>query len=138
MSDPRPQFGLFPNLYLGLFIALLLAAPFLILAPWHSSSVQPWVASAFGTAVLVGLLLLASRLCSSPSLSYRDGLLFVIASMMTGWVQLSAVFVFPALLIAVTASIVIAGYSWPIGGGSGAPERFHRLVAFFHRHRMHQ
>jgi hypothetical protein len=137
MSD-RLQFGFFPNLYVGLFLLLPLASPFLALAPWHSKAALPWALSALFTLSLTALLPLASRLCSSPTLSYREGLLFVAESMMSGWLQLSLLFVFPALFVAVLASFVVAVCSLPFGDSARASRAFHRTVSFFYSHRLRQ
>ncbi|GAB3374466.1 hypothetical protein GCM10027431_27040 [Lysobacter rhizosphaerae] len=137
MSD-RPQFGLFPNLYLGVFVGLLLAAPFLLLAPWRSGSSLAWGASASGALLTALLLWLSNRQCSSHLVSYREGLLFVTESMMTGWSLLSAVFVFPALLIAAMASCAISAIYLPLGGKAKSAPAFYRVVKFFHSHRMLQ
>lgn len=137
MSD-RPKFGLFPNIYLSVFVGLLLAAPFLLLAPWHSGSLSAWTTPASGAFLTAMLLWLSNRQCSSEPISYREGLLFVTASMMTGWSLLSAVFVFPALLAAVLASFAISVICLPLGGKAKAAPAFYSVVKFFHRHRMLQ
>jgi hypothetical protein len=46
--------------------------------------------------------------CSSDRMRYRDGLLWVTASMMTGWVNLSFLIAFPVLLFVFVRSVLFA------------------------------
>ncbi|WP_460734626.1 hypothetical protein [Lysobacter tyrosinilyticus] len=137
MND-RPRFGVFPNVYLGIFVGLLLAAPYLFATPWKSASLELWIAPLCCSLLLALCLVLSNRQCSSSSLSFREGLLFVTTSMMTGWSVLSAAFVFPALLITVATSVAISIVLLPFGGRTRSAPAFFRLVKFFHRHRMLQ
>jgi len=141
MTDARPRFSIFASFYAALFVAGLVAAP--LLAAARLSSHQPVPVTAWATAGAVSILVLAlfayaNARCSSERLTYREGLLFVTSSMMTGWTYLSLLFVFPALLFTFIASVGIAIVNDIAGTRQRSAQTFHRLVAGFHRHRMRQ
>ncbi|MET7141815.1 hypothetical protein M3S04_00765 [Xanthomonas sp. PPL139] len=131
-------FGLFTMFYFAIFIGMFLAAPLLLMTPWHARNPNAWLLSLGAMGVLLSLLLLCHRQCSGPSLSFTEGLLFVTGFMMTGWSMLSAVFVFPALLLVTLAAIIVSAACLPLGGRTRSATLFHRLVLFVYRHRLIQ
>ena len=141
MTDTRPRFSPFAPFYALLFLGALLGAPVFCVAVITRHQAVP--AAAWATAValslcMVALFAYASARCSSKSLSYREGILFVTSSMMTGWSALSLVFVMPALLATFVVSVALSLYYDLAGARPKAAVAFHRWVAIFHRHRMRQ
>jgi hypothetical protein len=85
-------------------------------------------------ALIAALLLQAGfffveRRCSSPQLPYHHGLLVVGASVSTGWTYFDPFLVFAA----VTSTQII---SCALAFAPNAPERYARLVHWFHRSRV--
>ena len=137
----RPQFGLMTHCYYWAFVALVLGAP---LAYVFANGVsRPIPVTSFGLAVMLslfaGLLLWAShRQCSTERMTYREGMLFITGSMMTGWTYLSLLVVFPALLGTFLVVGIYALCSLAKSDSDWAQARFHRVVGFCYRNRMRQ
>jgi hypothetical protein len=122
------------------FFLLLGFLPICLTATIGRGAVIPadWLASLMWPVVIAVLYGYAQRRCSSDRMRFSDGLLWVTASMMTGWLYLSFIIVLPALLIVFSGSVLIALY----GNISRAPRysqaKFHRLIYYFYRNRMRQ
>jgi hypothetical protein len=69
---------------------------------------------------------------------YNDGLLWVTASMMTGWVYMSFIFVLPVLLFAFSGSVFVALYGNIQREPGYSQAQWLRLVRFFYRNRVRQ
>jgi len=141
MNDSRPKFPILANFYAAFFVGGLVAAPLLTVAQFgkqQAVSGTAWVLAGVLSILVVTLLGYANTRCSGEHLTYREGLLFVTSSMMTGWPYLSVFVVFPALLLTVIGSVGLALFNDLVGARSQSPRSFHRLVAVFHRHRMRQ
>ncbi len=86
-----PPFSLFVYFYLVTFFLLLAFLPICLVATIGRLAVSPsyWPASLIWPAVIIVLAFYAHLCCSSDRMRFRDGLLWVTASMMTGWVYMS-------------------------------------------------
>ena len=89
-------------------------------------------------AVIVASLILARARCGTPDLTYIEGLLYVAATMQTGWSYASLLVVFPALLVAYFASVGLALASLVPGRRAVAARGFRKLIQFSYRNRMIQ
>jgi len=138
MKAVRPRFSVVVYFYLVSFFLLLGFLPVVLTAARRAVSPGRWVASVVWVGMIAGLGYYADRWCSSERMRFSDGLLWVTSSMMMGWVYLSFLFVFPALLLAFMGSILVA----LSGNLRRAPEysqtQWLRLVHFFYRNRMRQ
>ena len=128
------------HFYLVIFFLLLALLPICLVATIAGSSMSRvlWLASLIWLIAVASSAFYANRRCSSERMRYRDGLLWITTSMMTGWLYLSFATVLPVLLFAFPASVFLA-----IRGGMGRqPEysqrEWHRLVTYFYQHRMKQ
>jgi hypothetical protein len=140
MKAVRPRFSVPVYFYLATFFLLLGFSPFILTATICRGTVLSgrWIASIIWAGVIAGLWYYADRWCSSDRMRYSDGLLWVTSSMMMGWVYMSFIFVFPALLLAFTGSVLIA-LSGNIRRAPGYSQtQWLRLVHFFYRNRMRQ
>lgn len=138
MKVVRPRFSLAVYFYLMTFFLLLGFLPVILTATnvRGAAAAGRWIASIVWAGVIVGLWYYADRWCSSDRMRYSDGLLWVTSSMMMGWVYMSFIFVFPALLLAFTGSVLVA-FSGNIRRAPGYSQtRWHRIVHFFYRNRM--
>jgi hypothetical protein len=137
----RPQFGLMAHFYYWVFVALILGAPFTCIYA-HVASEGITIASlcpAVTMSSLAGLLLwISHRQCGTDQMSYREGMLFITVSMMTGWTYLTLLVVFPALFAAFLVVGVYALISVARSDRDWARIRFRRVVGFCCRNRMRQ
>ena len=140
MKPARPRFSLFVYFYLVTFFLLLAFLPICLVAIIGRLAISPgyWLASLIWPAVIIVLAFYAHLRCSSDRMPFRDGLLWVTASMMTGWVYMSFFTVWPVMLLVFWASVffAISGDLNRVPGYSQA--RWHRLVSYFYRNRMRQ
>ncbi len=99
----------------------------------RGESVTLWDWSlAFGAVVALLLAFeLAARRCTSPDLAYHRGLIYVGASLSTGWTLLDPILVFTGVVAAQLISCVLALTKDPAS-------RYLRLIRWFYRHRMEQ
>jgi hypothetical protein len=140
MKAVRPRFSVPVYFYLVSFFLLLGFLPVVLTATVARGAVSSgrWIASIVWAVVIAGLWHYANRWCSSDRMRFSDGLLWVTSSMMMGWVYMSFIFVFPALLLAFTGSVLVA----LSGNIRRAPDysqtQWLRLVHFFYRNRMKQ
>jgi hypothetical protein len=128
------------HFYLGMFFVLLALLPICLVATIAKLSRSPafWIASLLWPLAIAASALFANHLCSSERMRYRDGLLWVTNSMMTGWLYMSFATVLPGLLFAFPASVYLA-LRGQFGNHPGYSQReWHRLVSYFYRHRMKQ
>jgi hypothetical protein len=140
MQPARPRFSFSVYFYLVVFFLLLALLPICLTATIENLAKLPayWFASLVWPIALVGFAVYADRRCSSDRMRFRDGLLWVTASMMTGWVYMSFATVFPVLLFAFWASVFFA-LSGDMRGKPGYSQtEWHRLVSHLYRHRMRQ
>jgi hypothetical protein len=140
MNATRPQFSLFVYFYLVTFSLLLAFLPICLVATIGRLAISPgyWLASLIWPVVIVVLAFYAHRRCSSDRMRFRDGLLWVTVSMMTGWVYMSFFTVWPVLLLVFWASVFFA-VSGDLKRAPGYSQaRCHRLVSYFYRNRMRQ
>jgi hypothetical protein len=140
MQRARPRFSFFVYFYLVMFFLLLASLPIFLAATVGNLSKLPayWFASLAWPIAIVGFAVYADRRCSSDRMHFRDGLLWVTASMMTGWVYMSFVTVLPTLLFAFWASVYFAVFGHMKSEPGYSQTKFHRLVSYFYRHRMKQ
>jgi len=140
MTVARPRFSLAVWFYLVTFFALLGLLPIILTATMDRAAASPgrWLGSIAWPLVIAVLWGYADRRCSSEHLRYRDGLLWVTASMMTGWVYMSFFFVFPVLLLTFTGSVLIALYGDIRRAPGDSQTQWRRLVRFIYRNRMKQ
>jgi hypothetical protein len=140
-ADARPRFSFFTNLYALLFVAAALLTPILWAAILSRHAVvgeSAWLI-ACSSSVLVGVAFLyANARCSSSRLTFREGMLFVAASMSTGWMYMSLFFSLAGLAIAFAAAVGLSLYNDITRSPAQSPIVFHRVVAAFYRHRMRQ
>lgn len=141
MANGKPRFSWMTHAYVWLFMTLLGITPVLI-ALWYrriEPVTTPEWAVAIASVVAIQLLFLYSQWrCSSEKLSFWDGLLFVSASMSTGWMYFSMAFVFPALMAVFVASICLSAYCDLVPSSKTAAYRFHKLIFLFYQNRMRQ
>ncbi len=69
-----------------------------------------WLLALLWPAVIALLWRYADQRCSGDRMRLNDGLLWITASMMTGWVYTSFILVLPVLLLAFWGSVFIAFY----------------------------
>jgi amino acid transporter len=140
METARPRFSLFVYFYLVTFFLLLGFLPICLVATIGRVVVLPrfWVVSLIWPFGMIALAFYAQRRCSSERMHFRDGLLWITASMMTGWVYMSFLTVWPALLVAFWGSVFFAIYGDLNRAPGYSPARWHRLVSYFYRNRMRQ
>lgn len=140
MNAQRKRFSLAVSLYLTLFLLLLAFTPLGLTAKVNGAAEVRafWVVSLLWPILIGGLLAYANWRCSSEQMSYRDGLLWVTASMMTGWLYMSFILVLPALLLAVSGSVLIALYGDVRRIPGFARAKWPRMVHYFYRNRMRQ
>lgn len=140
MSIVRPRFSLPVWLYLLTFLSLLGLLPIILTTTMDRAAASPgrWIGSIAWPVVIAILWGYAHRRCSSENLRYSDGLLWVTASMMTGWVYMSFIFVLPVLLLTFTGSVLIALYGDIRRAPGDSQIQWQRLVRFFYRNRMKQ
>lgn len=141
MTDQRPRFSPFAQLYTLIFLGATLGAPLIyvaIMGRHEFVSVSAWSWASVASLCIAALFVYASSRCSSERLSYREGMLFITSSMMTGWSTLSLVFVMPALLATFVVSVGLSFFYDIYGSRPKAANSFHRWVAVFYRNRMRQ
>jgi hypothetical protein len=110
MNTTRPRFSLFVYFYLVTFFLLHGFLPICLAATIGRLAMLKgyWLASLLWPVVIIALAFYAQRRCSSERMPFRDGLLWVTASMMTGWVYMSFFTVWPVLLVVFWASVFFA------------------------------
>src|SRR3569832_252084 len=104
MSATRPRFSFLVYSYLTIFFVQLGIAPVFLLAI-ESLGIVAWMASISWLATIAALAAYVLRRLSSDRMTFKEGLLWVTASMMTGWTYLSFIVVLPALLFVFSASV---------------------------------
>jgi len=138
MNAERPRFSLPVYFYLLTFFLLLSFLPICLTASIDRAAAVPayWLASLRWPVVIAMLWGYAHRRCSSDRMRFIDGLLWITASMMTGWLYMSFIVVLPVLLFVFPCAVLIALY----GDIRRTPEysqaKWHRLVSYFYRNRM--
>jgi hypothetical protein len=140
MNATRPRFSLFVYFYLVTFFLLLGLLPICLVATIGRLAMLPghWLASLIWLVAIITLTFYAQRRCSSDRMPFRDGLLWVTASMMTGWVYMSFFTVWPVLLVVFWGSVIFAICEDLSRAPGYSQARWHRLVSYFYRNRMRQ
>jgi hypothetical protein len=140
MNAARPRFSLFVYFYLVSFFLLLGLLPICLVATIGRLAMSPgyWLASLIWPLVIIALVFYAQRRCSSDRMRFRDGMLWVTASMMTGWVYMSFFTVWPVLLVVFWGSVFFAIYGDLNRAPGYSQARWHRLVSYLYRNRMRQ
>jgi hypothetical protein len=139
MSTERPRFSLFIYFYLAIFFLLLGFLPVCLAATTDRADVPAfWLASLFWPVALAGMWVYAKRRCTSDHIRFNDGLLWVTASMSTGWLYFSFFFVLPVLFVVFFGAVLIALYGDVRRAPARSPARYQRLVHYFYRNRMRQ
>jgi hypothetical protein len=109
----------------------------LLLARWCQP--ESAVKAALAVVVLlVAVLLLSLRRCSTPELPVFRGLLLITAYMTIGVGSLSLLFVIPAVVFAIVSVVAIGLVSLFQKDTAYARKQFRRLVEFYRKHRMYQ
>jgi len=137
-ASPRPRFSLAVHTYLYLFFILLGFVPIFLTNAVANRVPLPTVfsiASSIWPVLIAILFLYARRRCSGDNMTLRDGLLWVTASMMTGWSTLSFATVFPSLAVAFFGSVFVALASDLRRDPQYATQNWLLIVRFFYRHR---
>jgi hypothetical protein len=100
------------SFYLVTFFLLLGFWPICLVATIGQLAAFPsyWLASLMWPVVIISLAFYAHQRCSSERMPFRDGLLRVTASMMTGWVYMSFFTVWSMLLLVFWCSVFFAIY----------------------------
>jgi hypothetical protein len=135
-TTARTRFSIFVYFYLGIFLLLLAFFPLCFAATIGRPAY--WLASAIWPVVIITLWGYSRSRCSSDRMPFGDGLLWVTASMMTGWLYMSFAVVFPALLVVFWASVLIALYGDICRVPGYSQAKWQGLVHYFYRHRMRQ
>jgi hypothetical protein len=140
MNAARPRFSPFVYFYLVTFFLVLGLLPICLVATVGRLAMLRvyWLASLIWPVVIIALTFYAQRRCSSDRTRFRDGLLWVTASMMTGWVYMSFFTVWPVLLVVFWGSVFFAIYGDLNRAPGYSQARWHRLVSYFYRNRMRQ
>jgi CDP-diglyceride synthetase len=139
MAVERPKFSFVVHFYFGVFLILLAICP---IAAAERIAEDKGSALAHSPALLIlpGILAVmfwyAHKRCSSEQMVFRDGLLWVTASTMTGWVYMSFVTVLPSLLAALFGSVFFALAGDARRDPKYAATKWIALVKFFYRNRM--
>ncbi|MBB5057095.1 hypothetical protein HDF16_001780 [Granulicella aggregans] len=139
MTEQRPKFSFAVHIYLWGFFALLCLSPLGVLIELNDRVSVPtswWVASLSWPVILAALFSYSMRRCSSGSMTYTDGLLWITRSMMTGWSTISFVVVPPALFTAFLGSVAIAASGDLQRRPHYARTKWASLVTYFYRQRM--
>ena len=140
MSASRPQFSLTVQLYVVSFFLLLAGVPILLRSVVERMMGGPgfWITAVLWPLVIAVFWFYADRRCSSERLGFKDGLLWVAGSMTAGWVYLSFVLVFPALLVVFFLSVLIAIVGDLRRSPTYPKATWSKMVHFFYRNRMRQ
>src|ERR1700733_202059 len=88
------------HVYVWVFVVVLGASPAIAVILMDRGSPIPVGDWTWAIVTMIGIQVLfwyAQVRCTSDKLRYWDGLLLVAAYMFTGWIYISAIFVFPAL-----------------------------------------
>jgi hypothetical protein len=140
MSAARPRFSIYVHAYLwGSFVLFTLSPiAYVIAAARHYGQVPvSWWEAALAWPVLIAVLFwYALWRCSSDTMHFQDGLLWVTGSMMTGWMIQSFITVPAALLAAFSSSVLVAGLGEIRRRPEYAQTKWLHIVRFFHRNRM--
>jgi len=138
MNAERQRFSLPVYFYLVTFFLLLGFLPICLTATIGRAATAPtyWLASLMWPAVIAVLWGYAQRRCSSDRMPFSDGLLWVTASMMTGWLYMSFIVVFPVLFVVFSGSVLIALYGDIRRTPWDSRAKWHRLIYYFYRNRM--
>jgi hypothetical protein len=129
------------HVYVWVFVVALGASPAIVMMFMDRGSPIPAGDWAWAIVAMIGIQVLfwyAQVRCTSEKFRYWDGLLLVAAFMFTGWVYMSALVVFPALLVTILISVFLSLYYSVVPPSGNAVLKFHKLIAFFHKHRMRQ
>jgi hypothetical protein len=141
MSSARSRFSPFVYFYVCLFFSMLALLPAWVAFGSDSGAQLPLqyrLGSIVWIALVGGSYWYANLRCSSERLRYREGLLWVAASMMAGTTSMAFFMVLPVLFVVFFGSVLIA-LSGDLRGVPGyAPARWLRLIQYFHRNRMVQ
>ncbi len=140
MSASRPRFSLAVHLYLVTFVLMLACLPMIFLFPAPCATIRParWLIALAWFVLLAVLWRYVDDRCSSDRMRYRDGLLWVTASMMTGWVNLSFLIAFPVLLFVFVRSVLFAMVGDMRRSPGYSQDRWLGMVRYFYRNRMMQ
>jgi hypothetical protein len=101
MKAAHRRFSLSVYFYLVTFFLLLGFLPTFVAAGIGRTVIglAPWFATAIWPALIIASWAYARNRCASDLMPFGDGLLWVTASMMTGWLYISFIFVLPVLLV---------------------------------------
>jgi hypothetical protein len=140
MNAERPRFSPTVYFYLVIFFLLLAFLPICLTdsMDWAAAIPTFWLVSLLWPAALAVLWFYAKSRCSSDRMPYSDGLLWVTASMMTGWLYFSFFFVLPVLLVVFAGSVLIALYGDVRRTPGYSQATYQRLIRYFYRNRMMQ
>jgi len=144
LSDPvrtKVSVGLHVHLYVGLAVLAVSAVPFFLviyLADPVDTSARVLVEALAAVALLHVALAIAARACSTEQLKFWDGLRLITAYMTIGVGGSAMLIATPSAMVALIASLTIATIGLVKREPTWAPHHYHRMIAFFHRHRMYQ
>lgn len=142
--EAAPQQRRFPiavHTYLWLFFISLGIVPILVtsaVADRLPLRQAYWIAAWTWPVSIAILYLYARHQCSSDRMTFRDGLLWVTSSTMTGWMYQSFFTVLAGLVGAYCAAVFFAFADDLRRNPNYAQERWLQTVRFFYRHRMRQ
>ena len=133
-----------PRVYAFLFVLLHVVVTALLLGAVVGSLLAPLVGGAQNNDALVvvscvaalpaviGLLVLTWKQCTSPELSFWDGLCLISASLMTGCANITMLYLFPVLEVA----FLLAAAHSVLGlrlGSEYSQQKWREIVAWFER-----
>lgn len=140
-STARYRPGLHVHVYFWVaLVAISITLPLFISSAFSDADLVPQGVSAFLIVAITfqALLWRARRRCSTEALGVWDGWLYITGSMTIGVGGTSFLIAVPSTAIAVIATAGIAFLDLFETQPTTAQHRFHRMVSWFIRHRMHQ
>jgi hypothetical protein len=142
MNRPSRTFSGITHFYLWISLIAWCGMPLWVLAlPGLQTGDDPRLlySGALVVLLLLATLGFAARRCGSETLSFKDGLLYVVCFMQTGWFYTSLFLVLVAIPIALLGAIGIALLGVIRRDSRERSQHlFHRLLAVFQRNRMVQ
>jgi heme A synthase len=136
----KRRFGAHVHVYLGVAVVLLalcLLVLWAFIAPGDDWRIDLALLALF-TGSLVLSLWATVRACSSPDLTWLEGLLTITACMSIGVGYLSVLIAVPCALASILTSMLLTIVGTVRRDPRYAPAAFLKMVNFWYRHRMYQ
>jgi hypothetical protein len=139
MTNTRRRFSPFVSSYVYAFFLIIGLMPLWVVFATDFGSSLPShyrLVSLLWPVWIAGCFWYANRRCTTERLPYWNGLMWVAASMMTGWTYMSFFIVLPVLLVVFPVSVLIAILGDLRHSSGYAADKWSRIVSHFYRHRM--